>query len=71
MDGTLNCNLEELAILRAIAGNPQITQKELMQIMEKSERTIKRRIKTLQEKGIIIHRGGKRTGKWELLTDIE
>lgn len=38
---TLNCTLEELAILRIIADNSNITQKALANIVGKSERTIK------------------------------
>lgn len=40
---TLDCTLEELAVLRIIANNSKITQKELASIVGKSERTIKTR----------------------------
>ena len=49
-NGTLNCTLEELAILKNIVANSSITQKELAQISGKSERTIKRRMLDLQGK---------------------
>lgn len=67
---TLNCTLDELAILRAIADNPQITQKALASLSEKSERTIKAKTIALQEKGYIQRRNGKRNGYWELLVDL-
>ncbi|MBO4915390.1 MAG: Fic family protein [Oscillospiraceae bacterium] len=65
-DGTLNCTLDELALLRAIAANPAVTQKELAALVGKSERTIKRRMETMQEKGWIRRENGKRNGHWEL-----
>jgi len=61
-----NCTLEELAILRAIAANPTITQKDLAAAIGKSERTIKSRTVELQEKGLLRRENGKRNGRWEL-----
>ena len=61
-----NCTLEELAILRAIAANPTITQRELAAAIGKSERTIKSRTVELQEKGWLSRENGKRNGRWEL-----
>jgi len=61
-----NCTLEELAILRAIAAEPTITQKKLAAMIGKSERTIKSRTIELQEKGYLRRDNGKRNGRWEL-----
>lgn len=61
---TLDCTLEELAIIRAIQNDPNITQTELAHITGKSVRTIKTRTVKLQEKGIIMRENGKRSGKW-------
>lgn len=61
-----NCTLEELAILRAIAANPTITQKELAAVVGKSERTIKSRTIEMQEKGYLRRENGKRNVRWEL-----
>ena len=69
-NGTLDCTLEELAVLRTIAANPSITQKELASAIGKSERTIKRRMTDLQEKGYLHREGGKRSGHWEVLVEI-
>ena len=60
------CTLEELAILRAIAAEPTITQKKLATVIGKSERTIKSRTIELQEKGYLRRENGKRNGRWEL-----
>jgi fido (protein-threonine AMPylation protein) len=67
---TLDCTLEELAVLRAISENPKITQKTLAASIGKSERTIKTRMTDLQAKGYLRRVGGKRNGYWELLVDI-
>lgn len=67
---TLDCNLEELAVLRMIAENPRITQKNLAAAMGKSERTMKSRTVALQEKGYIRRANGKRNGHWEVLVEV-
>jgi fido (protein-threonine AMPylation protein)/DNA-binding CsgD family transcriptional regulator len=69
-NGTLDCTLEELAVLRTIAANPSITQKDLASAIGKSERTIKTRTVALQEKGYLRREGGKRSGHWEVLVDL-
>jgi len=66
-NGTLNCTLEELAIINAIAENPSITQKALAEKVNSTERTIKRRTVEMQEKGLIQRVNGKRNGKWIVL----
>ena len=65
-----NCTLEELALLREIAKNPTITQKELALAMGVSERTIKRRTVELQDKDFLRRKNGKRNGQWEVLVEI-
>ena len=67
---TLNCTLEELAVLKAVKANPAITQEELAVTVGKSERTIKRRMTDLQEKGYLRRANGKRSGHWEVLVEI-
>ena len=64
---TLNCPLDELAILQLIMENPNITQKEIVNRVSKSERTIKNKVASLKEKGFIRRLNGKRNGKWEVL----
>lgn len=66
----LNCPLDELAILKLIAANPTITQKELADTIGKSERTIKNKISSLRQKGYIRRLNGKRNGRWEIPVDL-
>ena len=67
---TLNCVLEELAILKAITENPRITQENLKKTIGKSISTVKRLTVGLQEKGILVRKNGKRDGYWEVLTEF-
>ena len=62
-----NCTLEELSIMKEMRKKPSITQKELAQILGKSERTIKTRTMEMQQKGLISRENGKRAGKWKIL----
>ena len=62
----MECTLEELALLRAIAENPKSTQKQLAAKIGKSERTVKRMTVALQEKGLLRCENGRRNGRWEL-----
>lgn len=64
---TLDCTLEELAILELLAKNPSIKQQELVEATGKSIATVKRLMKSLQEKNYIHRESGKRYGKWEVL----
>ena len=64
---TLDCSLEELAVLERIAQNPTIKQQELMSATGKSIATVKRVTKSLQDKNYIRRETGKRFGKWEVL----
>ena len=64
---TLNCSLEELAVLERVAQNPSIKQQELVSATGKSIATVKRIMKSLQDKNYIRRERGKRYGKWDLL----
>lgn len=64
---TLDCTLEEVAILELIAKNPNIKQQELVEATGKSLSTVKRIMKSLQDKNYIRRESGKRYGKWEVL----
>lgn len=65
--GTLDCTLEELAVLDLIKENPTIKQQELADITDKSIRSVKRIMKSLQDKNYIRRENGKRYGKWEVV----
>ena len=64
---TLECTLEELAVLELIHKNPSIKQKELVTETGKSLSTVKRIMESLQKKEYIRRVDGKRYGKWEVL----
>ncbi|WP_300726353.1 Fic family protein [uncultured Bacteroides sp.] len=64
LDGTLNCTLEELALLKYLKDNPNAKQTDIAKHLEKSERTIKRMTPSLIERGLLERENGKRNGKW-------
>lgn len=64
---TLDCTLEELAVLELVAQNPAMKQNELAEETGKSISTVKRMMKSLQQKGYLRRESGKRFGKWEVL----
>ena len=64
---TLDCTLEELAILELVVKKPTIKQQELVNTTGKSIATIKRIMKSLQDKNYIRRKNGKRYGEWEVL----
>ena len=64
---TLDCTLEELAVLELVAKNQTIKQQEIAEQTGKSIATIKRIMKSLQNKNYIRRESGKRYGKWEVL----
>ena len=63
---TLNCTLEESAVLRCIEDNPKITQKDIATAIGKSQRTVKNITSCLVEKGILIRVNGRRNGWWQI-----
>lgn len=63
---TLNCTLEEIAVLNFLREQPKATQKEIAAHIGKSERTVKTITVNLTEKGIIERKNGKRNGFWEI-----
>ena len=52
---------------KLIAKNPTIKQQEMGEATGKSLSTIKRIMKSLQDKNYIRRESGKRYGKWEIL----
>ncbi|MCI7097327.1 MAG: winged helix-turn-helix domain-containing protein [Lachnospiraceae bacterium] len=65
---TLECTLEELAVLELIYKSPSIKQKELVAETGKSLSTIKRIMESLQKKEYIRRVDGKRYGLMMALT---
>ena len=70
LDGTLNCNLDELALLRFVKDCPDATQIEIAKHIGKSERTVKRMTPVLIERGLLERENGKRNGKWVVKCEI-
>lgn len=66
-NGTLDCTLEELAVLDIIRKNSSARQTDIAAETGKSVRSIKRIMDSLQQKQYIRREGGKRYGKWEVL----
>ncbi|MBE6927033.1 MAG: winged helix-turn-helix transcriptional regulator [Ruminococcaceae bacterium] len=66
---TLGCTLEELAILELVAKKPTIKQQEIVEATGKSIATVKRLMKSLQDKSYIRRESGKRYGKWVVLDE--
>lgn len=64
---TLNCTLEELAVLSLLKENSKMTQKQIATEVGKSDRTVKRIMAALQDKGYLERKNGKRNGYWEVL----
>ena len=55
--------------MERVAQNPNIKQQELVSATGKSIATVKRIMKSLQNKNYIHRENGKRYGKWEVLAD--
>lgn len=63
---TLDCTLEEIAVLNYLKEKPNATQKEIAQHIGKSERTVKSMTVNLSVRGIIERKNGRRNGFWEI-----
>lgn len=61
---TLNCTLDEIALLKFLKDNPEATQTEIAVHIGKSLRTVKRITPSLIERGLLERENGKRNGKW-------
>jgi ATP-dependent DNA helicase RecG len=67
---TLNCTLNEKAILEYLSENPTATQTAIAAAVSKSVRTVKSDMGVLQEKGLLKREGAKKNGSWIIkLTD--
>ena len=63
LDCTLNGTLEE-KILYVISQSPRVTQMQIAQELNCSERKVKRLMKKMQDEGSIERIGGRRSGQW-------
>lgn len=64
---TLNCTLEETAVLNFLKETPEATQKQIAEAIGKSERTVKTITVSLQQKGKLARNNGKRNGTWQVI----
>ncbi len=64
---TLNCTLEETAVLNFLKVVPEATQKQIAEAIGKSERTVKTITVALQQKGKLVRKNGKRNGIWQVI----
>lgn len=67
---TLECTLEEPALPELIKKKSSVKQQELANATGNSLSTVKRLMKSLQDKNHIRRESGKRCGKWEVLVLI-
>ncbi|MGX7348036.1 HTH domain-containing protein [Aerococcus vaginalis] len=58
-------------IIRIIKENPKITSLDLARIFSLTERTIKRDLKLLTDKGIINYEGSSKDGRWTIIEQTE
>ncbi len=63
---TLNCTLEESALLQFLKENPKATQEMIAKTINRSTRTVKTMTVRLTEKGFLVRKNGKRDGWWEV-----
>jgi len=70
IDKTIDKELSasEKAIIRLIGANPSVTQKEMADQLNLSEVGIRYHIDKLKAKGILQRLGGKKTGRWEVIS---
>ncbi|WP_304302826.1 Fic family protein, partial [Phocaeicola plebeius] len=69
LDGTLNCTLDEMALLNFLKENPKATQSDIAAHIGKSERTVKRMTPSLIERGLLERINGKGDkGSWVVKT---
>ena len=61
---TLDCTLEEMAILRFLQTKPDARQEEIARHIGKSLSTVKRITPSLIERGLLARENGRRNGRW-------
>lgn len=63
---TLDCTLDEALVLNLLKKDSKMTQKQIANVINKSERTVKTITLSLENKGHIERIGGKRFGHWQV-----
>lgn len=62
-----NLNITKESILKIIMKNPKVTQISIANQLEISEKTVKRNISKLKEKGIVERIGADKNGYWKII----
>ncbi len=66
INGTLDVTLDEMQVLNLLKENGKLTQKNIGELIGKSDRTVKRITASLEEKKYIERVNGKRFGYWKV-----
>ena len=66
-DNPIELSERQMFIIGLIKENDLITIHQMTQKAKVSEKTIKRELATLQEKGILTREGGRKEGKWVVI----
>ena len=62
-----NVQERENALLKMLSDDPKLTVAEMAEVLNVSERTVKRHISSLTENGKIRRVGSDKTGRWEIV----
>lgn len=62
-----SCTLDEIKVLSILKEEPKLTQKQLAEMIGKSERTVKTITSSLEKKGRITRVNGRRFGYWKVV----
>ena len=54
-------------ILNVIKSDDRITVQLMTEKLKVSEKTIRRELSNLQEKGVLVREGGRKSGKWKII----
>ena len=57
----------QMLILYYIKGNDRITIQQMSQKVKASEKTIRREVEILKEKGVLLREGGRKEGRWVIV----
>lgn len=68
-NGTLDVTLDEMQVLNLLKKDGKLTQKKIGELIDKSDRTVKRITASLEEKQHIERVDGKRFGYWKVNID--
>jgi len=66
---TYLCTMDEIAVLRTVRQQPELTIKQLAEKIKKSEDDVKRITENLIAHGKLRHEYGKEEGDWEIVYD--